>query len=186
MPWVVLGFSAPSLASAEKAWEPYALEVAMAALSGGKSSRLNSDLVRGKELVQSASGGYDFVNLYPGLFYLEATPSQGKTPEEVVEALRQEVASLQHHPLEESELARVKAQVLASQTFRRDSLEHMAEECGQLEIIGRSCSDAEKFSERIQEISPQQVQAVAQKYLKRENSWVAQLLPETKTQKVGA
>ncbi|MBT3197915.1 MAG: insulinase family protein, partial [Gammaproteobacteria bacterium] len=47
IPYLLMGFPVPTVATAEEAWEPYALEVMAYVLDGGKSARLNKNLIRG-------------------------------------------------------------------------------------------------------------------------------------------
>jgi len=49
LPYLMLGYKVPSLATAEHDWEPYALSVLAGVLDGGRSARLSKRLVREKE-----------------------------------------------------------------------------------------------------------------------------------------
>ena len=61
-----MAYKTPSLnstlnnAGSSPAWEPYALEVLSGILDGGNSARLETNLVRGKELAAMISLDYRF------------------------------------------------------------------------------------------------------------------------------
>ena len=53
LPYILMGYKVPSLATVENEWEPYALEVLGGILDGGNSARLSSRLVRGQQIAVS-------------------------------------------------------------------------------------------------------------------------------------
>ncbi len=83
LPYLMLGYKVPSLATAEHDWEPYALSVLAGVLDGGRSARLSKRLVREKELVASAGSGYNIYARYPTLFLFDATPAAARLPQHV-------------------------------------------------------------------------------------------------------
>ncbi len=92
LPYVLMVFRAPPLRDPEQDWEPYALDMLAAALSGNAAARLPRNLVRTERLASSASASYDGLARGPGFFYLAATPTPGKTAAEVEQGLRREMA----------------------------------------------------------------------------------------------
>jgi zinc protease len=93
-------------------------------------------LVREQQVASAAGAGYDSTARGPSLFTLNATPSTGKTAQDVEAALREQIALLVKDGVSEDELKRVKAQVMAGEVYKRDSVFYQAMQIGQLESIG--------------------------------------------------
>lgn len=183
LPYLVMGYHAPVLRNPGADWEPYALEMLAGVLDGNDSARLNKELVREQRIANSAGAGYDSTARGPGTFYLDGTPSEGKTVTDLEVALRSEVEKLVRDGVTEEELARVKAQVVAGQVFQLDSMFFQAMQIGQLESIGLSYRDVETMLKKLQAVTAEQVRDVAKKYLKDESLTVAVLDPQPLEQK---
>ena len=177
LPYLMLGYKAPSLATAEQEWEPYALSVLASVLDGGRSARLSKHLVREKELVTGAGAGYNIFARYPTLFLFDATPTQENTIEDAEQALYAEIQDLKENLVSEKELKRVKAQVIANEVYQQDSIQRQATVIGSLETVGLSWKLIGEYNERINAITAEQVQEVAQKYLVEDGLTVALLEP---------
>ena len=177
VPYTIMGYKVPVLRTASKDWEPYALEVLAGILDGGNSARLATELVRGSRVVTSAGAGYDMYSRQADLFLLDATPAADRTIEEAQRALFEQVRRLQEEPVTQQELDRVKAQVVASDVFGRDSIFAQGMKIGQLETVGLDWRLADEYVDRIQAVTPEQVQAVAKNYLVEKQLTVAVLDP---------
>ncbi|SFM60031.1 zinc protease [Ectothiorhodospira mobilis] len=177
VPYLAMGYKAPSLPTAAEPWEAYALLVAAGILDGGDSARIPRELVRGRELAASAGAGYSPFSRLDTLFTLWATPAPGEDLQAVEAALTGMVARLRESPPTPQELERVKAQVIAEDVYRRDSIHGQAMRIGLLESIGLSWREGEAFAERVQAVTAEQVQAVARKYLLPSRRTVAWLEP---------
>ncbi|MDD5214181.1 MAG: pitrilysin family protein [Methylococcales bacterium] len=178
LPSVVLGYHVPSLKTAENETEAYALEVLAGVLDGGSSARLSSSLVRGKQIAVAANAGYNLTSRLDDLFELEATPSQGKTVQDVETALKAEIVKLQNQLVEPAELERIKAQVLASEVYQRDSNFYQAMQLGMLETVGLGYKKAGEYVAKINQVTSEQVRDVARKYLIDDHLNVAYLEPQ--------
>ncbi|MEY3202678.1 MAG: hypothetical protein RIR70_2228, partial [Pseudomonadota bacterium] len=178
LPVVSMAWRVPMLRDVEKDRESYALEVLSAVLDGNNTSRLPRNLVRGTQVAQSAGAGYDGTGRGEGLFVMEGTPATGKTVAQMEAALRAEIERIQREGVTAEELERVKTQIIASQVYKRDSLFGQAMEIGQMEVIGMSWRDTERIIEKLQTVSAEEVQAVAQKYFKDDTLTVAVLEPQ--------
>ena len=177
LPYLMLGYKVPSLATAAHDWEPYALAVLAGVLDGGHSARLSKRLVREQELVASAGAGYNMYTRYPTLFLFEATPAQTHSITEVHQALLAEIKNTQEVLVEESELARVKAQTIADEIYQQDSVFRQAMVIGSLEITGLGWERMDEYSARINAVTAAQVQQVAKKYLVGQGLTIANLEP---------
>jgi len=178
VPYLMMGYKAPVVLTAEQSWEPYALEVLAGILDGGDGARLASELVRGKAVAASAGAGYDSHDRLESLFLLSGTPSNGYTVKDLEKALLEQVQRLREASAEEQELDRVKAQIRADKVYEQDSIFYQGMQIGILETVGLSWKDAEHYLERIEAVTAEQVQAVANKYLVQDRLTVAELVPQ--------
>ncbi len=187
LPYVLMGFRVPALNDPATDWEPYALELLAGVLDGNASARLNQELVRDTQTAVSVGAGYSMLSRgRQSLFMLEGTPSQGKTVEQLEQALLQQVEKIKTAGVTPEELQRVKAQVIAADVYQRDSMFYQAMQIGQLETMGYSWKILDEYQARLEAITPEQVKEVAAKYLVRDVLTVATLDPqpmEAKTNK---
>ncbi|WP_090883168.1 MULTISPECIES: pitrilysin family protein [unclassified Nitrosovibrio] len=186
LPYLAMAYHAPALRNPDTDWEPYALEMLAGVLDGNESARLNKELVREQRIASSAGASYDSTARGPGMFYLDGTPSEGKTASELEAALRAEIEKLVRDGVTAEELARVKAQVVASHVFQLDSMSFQAMQIGQLESIGLSYRDEATILKKLQAVTAEQIRDVAKKYLRDESLTVAVLDPQPLEQKAPA
>lgn len=176
-PYLLMGYKTPVVTSADKEWEPYALEMLVAILDGGNSSRISQKLIRGKEIAVSASAGYSAFSRYPDMLSMSGVPATGHTINDLEQALRAEVDLLKRELVSKEELQRVQAQLVASKVYELDSVFYQAMQIGTLETIGLDWSLIDRYVEQMRAVTAEQVQAVARKYLKDESLTVAVLEP---------
>jgi zinc protease len=177
LPVVALVWPAPNLRDPAKDADPYALEILAGVLDGHASARLNQSLVREKQIAVEASAGYDSIARGPGMFSLDASPVEGKSVAEVQAALKDEIARLIKDGVSDSELKRVKAQVLASQVYQQDSLFYQAMQIGEWTTAGLDYKDRDTRYAKLKAVTGEQVQEVARKYLVDDRLTVAVLDP---------
>ncbi|MDH5359285.1 MAG: insulinase family protein [Gammaproteobacteria bacterium] len=177
LPFLSMGYKVPVINTAKQAWEPYALEVLAGVLDGGNASRLSRQLVRKQELASSVGAGYNPGSRYGELFIIEASPANGKTVKQLEKAINKQILRLHNKPVSARELERVKAQVLAAKVYQQDSVFYQAMELGMLETTGVGWRTGEQYEEKIRQITAEQVQAVARKYLVEDGLTIAQLVP---------
>ena len=178
LPVVVLAWKAPTLRDPEQDSDPYALEILAGVLDGHASARLNQSLVREQRLATEASASYDAIARGPSLFMADAAPTEGHTVVEVEAALKQEIARIVKDGVGPQELARVKAQVVASQVFQQDSLFYQAMLIGEWTTAGLDYRARDTRLRKLKEVSAEQVRAVAAKYLLDDHLTVARLDPQ--------
>ena len=177
LPQVTLAFKTPAIVDVTRDDDAFALDVLSSVLSGHDAARFSKVLVRETRLAVSADAGYDGIGRGPGMFYLSGSPSPGKTVAELEAAMRAEVARVARDGVGESELARARAQLVASEVFKRDSMFAQAMEMGQMETIGFSWKDSDRIIERLKLVTAAQVKAVAGKYFSDDGLTVAVLEP---------
>ncbi|MCP5415850.1 MAG: insulinase family protein [Chromatiaceae bacterium] len=176
-PYLIFGFKTPAIGSGKESWEPYALEMLASVLDGGSSARFSRNLVRGQEVAVSAGAGYDAFSRLPGMFLVDGTPAPGRNMAELEQALLDEIEQLQQELVSESELERIRTQVVANKIYELDSVFAQALQIGQLEAMNLDWRLADEYVHRMKEVTPEQVRSVARKYLVRDNMTMAQLEP---------
>jgi zinc protease len=179
LPYLLMGYHVPALTNPDTDWEPYALEVLAGVLSGNPAARLNQRLVRESKLAIDASAGYDLMARgRQSIFALDATPSEGKTVADVEAALIQQIEAIKESGVTAEELDRVKAGVIAADVYKRDSMFYQGMQIGTIETIGFPWKILEDYPNKLRAVTPEQVQAVARKYLLKDNLTVATLDPQ--------
>jgi zinc protease len=178
LPFLSIAFPTPLLRDAAKDWEPYALEMLAAVLSGSEAARLRRTLIREERLVSGVSASYDGVARGPGFFYLGATPTPGRTVAEVEQALRREMAKIMEGGVGQEELERARAQAVAGHVYQRDSMMFQARQIGILEISGIPHDTIDLQLAKLREVTSDQVREVARKYFRDDALTIVELDPQ--------
>jgi zinc protease len=160
--------------------EPYALELLAAVLDGYDNARLNRILVKQEKVVNDVGAGYDMVSRGPGLFQISATMAKGKTVSQAQASIRKVIDEIKQKGILESELKRIKVRILSEQIYKRDSIFGQAMEIGGTEMAGFSWRDIDYMLEKMQTITPEQIQDVAKKYLVDDGLTIATLDPQAR------
>jgi len=183
VPWIIMGFNVPVLKTAKEQWKAYALFVLTSILDSGMSGRLSSDLVREKKIAVSTGVGYNIYSLHSSLLLLEGVPAANHSIKDLRKAFLKEILKLKKTPVSNVELERVKAQVIANNIYKQDSVMNQAFDIGRPEIVGLSWRDSDAFVSRVEAVTPKQIQAVAKEFLSPQNLTVGILKPEKLTKK---
>ncbi|MES2408280.1 MAG: pitrilysin family protein [Pseudomonadota bacterium] len=178
LPYLIMAYHAPVLRDVDKNWQPYALQVLAAVLDGGDAARLTRNLVRGQRIASEAGADYGAVARGPGLFLLDGTPSAGKTAADLEAALRAQIELIKRDGISTDELTRVKAQVVASDVYQRDSTFYQAMQLGMYATAGLPISEIEARVKKLQAVTAEQVRDVARQYLVDNELTVATLDPQ--------
>lgn len=157
----------------------FAMQVLSQALASGQSSRLYQKLVKEKELV---TGVFGFTNELRGVGYYQitATLAPGKKIEDVEAAINEEIARLQREPIADWELDKAK------NSSRRSSIQSLQSSLGtairltQYAVFNNDPSLINAQFEKIAAVTKQDVQRVANKYLKAANRTVGITMPQVK------
>lgn len=176
--YIILGYKAPSVKTAEDVNEAYALEVLAWVLDGGDSAWMTRELLRGRQLIAGGSVGYDPYARLQTLFTVSAVPAKGVKIESVEAALREQVAHLRDKPVSAEELQRAKTQILTNRIYQKDSVFYQAMQLGTLETVGIGWQVDQVFEKQIRAVTAEQIQAVAKKYLLDDQLTVAVLDPQ--------
>ena len=94
-------------------------------------------------------------------------------------ALKQEITDLKRNPVTSEEMARIKAQVLSGAIYERDSNFYQAMQLGSLETVGLGWQKADEYVDKINQVTAEQIQQVAKKYLIENHLNIAYLDPQS-------
>jgi zinc protease len=178
LPILVMGYKAPVLRDVDKDSDPYALEMLSAVLDGHDAARFNKKLVREDKVALSVNVEYDAMSRGPGMFYFSGSPAEGRTVADLEAALRAEIALVQKDGVSAAELKRAKAQLVAGQIYKLDSMFGQAMEIGQSESAGVPYQKLDRLLEKLQQVTAGEVQAVARKYFSDDTLTVGVLDPQ--------
>ena len=176
-PIIALSYRVPKLEKSAGNM-PYALDVLSDILGGNSSSRLDKNLVRGKQVALNADVGYDLFNREMPLFSIMAMPNDGVSEQSLLAAIRAEIKDIADNGVGSEELKRVKTRMEASEIYARDSMVSQASLMGLLETRGFKYSDEAAIRRRLRQVSAADVQAAA-KLLTDSRSSVVTVRPET-------
>jgi zinc protease len=187
VPGVVIGYPGPPRRSPDY----YALGMLDVLLTGGDSSRFQLDLVKGKQSVIQfeANLGWPFASASdykgPGHYaaFLLYNP-KFKGPE-IVDQVQAEIAKVQKEGVDLKELNRVRTYLRAGTMAQLQTSLQRARLLGQYELLDGNPEFINTELASFLAVTPQQVQAVAQKYLMPEKRFVLQIEPAPRTENPG-
>ena len=182
LPFVFAAFHTPNYQSPDT----YPLAVLSSVLSAGKSSRLYRSLVYQQQIALDAGGHYEGLTTDPELFYVYATARPQSSPDELEEALSDEISRLQTEPISDQELKKAKNQIEAEFILGSDSNFFRAMRIGTAETVGAGHEYVTHFVENIRKVTAQDVLRVAQKYLVEDQRSVGTLTPLSAGEEPGA
>jgi predicted Zn-dependent peptidase len=147
-------------------------------LSSGRTSRLYKSLVRDKKLAIQAAGFSGFPGQkYPNLFAFFAVPAQGKTNEECLAAIDEEIAKMKKDPVSDEELKAVKTRARANLIRGLSSNAGMA---GQLTFFQAMTGDWHnlfKQLDKINAVTTADIQRVANSVFVNSNRTIGTIEP---------
>ncbi|MFM7150284.1 MAG: M16 family metallopeptidase, partial [Gemmataceae bacterium] len=162
--------------------EEAALEVVEALLGSGKRSRLYRNLVEGAAVASAVQADHD-PGRYPGWMSFAVELLPGKDRDDVEKRFLAELAKLRDELVPDSELQRVKQQLLAGVIFGQESTFGLANAIGRAVTL-TDLDQARKYLPRVSAVTAEEVRQVARKYLKPEKSATIWSIP--KESKAGA
>lgn len=177
LPMLIMGFTVPSLKTAEDIKEAFALYLASSVLDQGESCRFAKEIIR-KELAASAEVSYDLLHKFDSQWIIAGTPTQKSDVKQLESIFLAQIKRLQQDPISEQELERVKTQLLAQEIFEKDSMSEQAIVLGILASLNLPWTLADEFVQYIKAVTIDDIQQVAQKYLVPERMTIAELIPK--------
>lgn len=153
-----------------------ALQVGLAILAGGRTSRLYRELVEKGEAVSVY--GYSMEMEAPGMLMVSASPSEGVSIEELQLAALSVVDRFVKEGPSEDELSRAKNMIAADAIFSRDNQMGMASWYGEQLTAGLPLAYIESWEDRVRAVSAADVKLALNRYLAGKPYIDAFLLPE--------
>ena len=178
--YLLMAFRAPAITQLDDPVDAYALEVLAGILDGGSSARFSRFLQREQEVAVSLSVSYDAFERLQGLFTITAVPSSGITLDALQNAIMQQIDRLKEVVVSDEELERVKAQVISSKVYERDSIFYSAMQIGMLETAGLDNQLLDSYVSQIERIGVDDIQRVARRYFVETGLTLGKFWPESK------
>ncbi len=153
-------------------------EVISDILSSGRTSRLYKSLIRDKKLAIQAQGFSGFPGeKYPNLFAFFAVPAQGKTNEECLAAIDEEIARLKKDAVGDEELKAVKNRARADLIRGLSSDAGMADQLTFFQAITGDWRNLFKQLDKINAVTVADIQRVANTVFVNSNRTIGTLEP---------
>jgi zinc protease len=175
-PVVQRAYLVPSSRTAEQG-EAEALNVLADILGRGPTSRFHDRLVRGDGPATQAGAYYQSNGLDDTRFVFFGVPREGVELRQLETEMDRVIADLIRDGVTEEELQRAKGSVIAQAIYSQDSQQTLARIVGIALVVGHTIEDVQTWPQRIQEVSAEDVQAVAQRYLDENRSVTGYLEP---------
>ena len=176
---VIIAHKVPNARDADQP----ALDMLDAILSSGKNARLYRALVD-QGLALNAGAGTDLHrDLSLHTVYAILAPGAAHAP--VEKALLAEIAKIKADGVTAAEVARVKQQYIAADAYKRDGTAAIAAEINEWIGVG-DWSLYVTFPQKVQEVTPADVQRVAKQYLKEDQSTTGWFIPVPPTPEKGS
>jgi zinc protease len=172
IPILLMAFKVPVINTAVPLWEAYALDVLAGWFESGTNSRLHKVLIRDKKLAYDISVQYAVMSRQDNLFIIEATPLEGVTLAKLERALFAEIQKSKKELIDLQLLEIIKDQMVSEEIFERDSLYTQAKILGQAEVVGIPWQEDSLYMDRINRVTPKQIQWVLRKYFRPDNKVV--------------
>ncbi len=138
--------------------ESEALDVLSLILGSGENSRLYQTLVVDQAIAVNVGAGYDGIALDYSPFQVSATPKQGTTLPQIEAALDA---------------------VLADAIYAQDNQATLAQWYGAALTTGLTVEQVQSWPDRIRQVTAEQVQAAARRYLDKHSSVTGYLIKDT-------
>lgn len=170
-------YLAPSYATAEDLKKIYALEVASAILGDGSTSKIYSSLVIDQKVASSAGAWYSPSSRGPTTLGFYVSPAQGKTLDEAVTALEQEVVRIIETGITQDEVDRTIIRLTDAAEFAKDSFRGIARLLGSSVTIGITIEEFEAWPDKIRAVTADDVNAALAEVLSANAPFYTRLLP---------
>jgi predicted Zn-dependent peptidase len=170
----IAGFHKPDVNDPDDA----VYEAIGSALSEGRSSRLYQALVKDKKIATQVGGFPGFPGQkYPGLFLFFAFASPGHNNEEIEKAIDAEIEKLKNEPMSAEELDGVKRRSRANLLRQLDDNSGMADLLASYQQLTGDWRNLFKQIEKINAVTPQDVQRIAKATFTFDNRTVGVIEP---------
>lgn len=176
-PWYLEGYHRPAISDSDHV----VYELIASLLSDGRTSRLYKSLVDSQKIALSAEGLSGFPgDKYPNLMLFYALTAPGHTVDEVAASLKTELDKLKTELVDIQDLDRLKTQARASLLRSLDSNSGMARLLTEYDVKTGDWRNLFSELEKIESVTPEDVQRIAQATFTPENRTVGYILSKDK------
>jgi predicted Zn-dependent peptidase len=177
LPAVIIAYRIPAQGTPEY----YALNVASTILSGGESSRLYKEIVDRKKIALQV-GAFPFSLEDPGIYMVFSIASMGKTPEELENAIDEEIEKFKNEPISDKELEKAMNQIEKDFAEQTSSNLSIAMALTNYYLFFGDANLINTEFERYKKITKEDVQKAAKNFLNKDNRVILYYLPKAKKQ----
>ena len=150
-------------------------------LGSGRTSRLYKSLVKEKKIAAQVGCFSGFPgNRYPNLLLVFAIPAAGHTADDVEKEILAEIERIKNEAVSEDELNKIKTRSRASMIRGLSSNMGMARQLTFFQDITGDWRNLFRQVERVQQITAEDIQRVAQEYLTKKNRTTGKLVTTEK------
>ena len=181
VPALILSFPGPK----RRLPDYYALSMLDVILTAGDSSRFQQNLVKGKQsVIQYESNlGWPFSStvdyLDPGAYGIFLVHNPGFSGQQIARQVAEEIAAIQNDGVTPQELERARTFLRAQNVRELQSSINRAQLLGQHELLDGDAGLINTELDRFLQITPEQIQAAAAKYLQPRFRTLLEIVPET-------
>jgi len=174
LPAIMMGYRTPPQTSDDA----YALQMASSVLSGGPSSRMYKRLVDQDQTALQVFA-FPFSLEQGGAFITFSLANAGKTIDDMVPALEEEISKLQNELISEREFQKIQNQMESNFIQSNSKMAGIAESLADYHTYYGDANYINTEIERYRSVTREDIQRVAQKYLVKDNRVVLRYLPKS-------
>ncbi len=173
LPGIAVTYLAPSVRSDDAP----ALQLASEILAGGESSRLYQTLIYEQQIVQRVSFDAD-LNEDLGLITMRMILASGKSPDDALKALNQQLDKALHDGVMPAELDKAKTRFLTGKLLERETNNGKAGALGGAAVLYGDPNRVNTDFAKLQAVTPEQIKEVLNRYLSGKKKVTIEFLPE--------
>lgn len=175
-PVMFIGFHKPAFPDKDD----IILNVISAVLTQGRTSRLQKDLIKDKQIAFNINAGINPVQRYDNLFIFQATPRNPHTNEELEKAIMDHLDKLKTEPVTGEELQKIKNNLEANSIRGMKSNQGLAMTFMAYQLLYGDWRMYSRMKEVVNSVTPEDIMSVAKKYFTNENKTTAYLIKKSK------
>jgi zinc protease len=169
-------YLAPSFSTATRK-ESAALDVLADIVGGNASARLSKRLVDKEKVAQEAGAFYSGDEMDYGKFVIYAAAAPGSDLSRAEQVMDQVLSEVIEKGITEDELSLAKKRLRAEMIYSVDAQSALARLFGEALATGSTIEDVLTYTDRLNEVTADEVKAVATKYLRMERSVTGIITP---------
>jgi zinc protease len=177
LPMLAVTLQTPVWKPGENDRQAAALTVATHVLAGGRTARMQQELVDDQRKAFAASAGYDPFSMGLDLWFAYGMLGPGQSAAAFEKSLWALLDDMARHPVSKKRLASAKRNIIANEIFAQDSLYLRAKEIGRMEVSGIGASHRDEWIAALRRVTAGDVQDAVRKWLRPERATTGILQP---------